>query len=187
MSPHSPSLSLAPHTRWDSTLAGSRSSRERPDHAPLTPALPEQRQCPKEKKRVTTSSKGDGCHHPPGCTWTLSSVRKLLSDTPIQLSSGSWKGRGGESEDNRYTVTKNHLHAVLPALPLPFLLTLRDVPTSSLSCTSPSGIAAARHALRRLYTASVMSGGSMKERRSHSSRTQDTTDCTSVGMLTGEV
>ena len=183
MSPHSPSLSLAPRTRWDSTLDGSRSSRERPDHAPQTPAHPEQRQCPKEKKRVTISSKSDGCHHPQDAP-----AHSPQSGNCCQMLQSNFlvdPGREGEKKVKTIgtLLARTISHAVLPALLLP---TLRDVPTSTLSCTSPSGIAAARHALRRLYTASVTLGGSMKERRSHSSRTQDTTDCTSVGMLTGE-
>ena len=112
-------------------------------------------------------------HSPPSgnCCQTLQS--SFLADP----------GRGG---DNRYTVTKNHLPLCHPIhLHPPIPPPQADVPTSTLP-TSGSGMAAARHALRRLYTASVTLGGSMKERRSQSSRTQDTTDCTRVGMLARE-
>ena len=49
-----------------------------------------------------------------------------------------------------------------------------------------TGSAAALHALLRLKTASVISGGSMKDMRSHSNLTQLTTDWTMVGMVNGE-
>ena len=52
---------------------------------------------------------------------------------------------------------------------------------------SMSGWAAALHALLKLKTASVISGGSMNDILSHSSFTQLTTDCTMVGIVKGEL